>query len=519
MHPANETLIKLSGFVSLIIRTIQNWGLVFVAGSASVLAFAPFNLWWLAPLTLSVLFRSWLTRPHQRGVSGFTFGLGLFLVGVHWIYISLHDHGDMPAILAILSLLGFSCFVALLPAIAGLSSKVLGRHPNYLTACLALPTSWTLIEWSRTWFCTGFPWLAFGYSQVPHSPLAGWIPILGVFGASLLCAIVAGAIAHLSLHFKTIQAWLGLGVLSLCLYGTGALLQQHQWTKAIGNPTSIAIMQGNISQDDKFDPKHIYEGMQRYAELANANYSSLIVMPESAVPLLLSDVPDEYIKGLRDIAIRNHGDILLGVFDEPEPGHIHNTMMSLGVSPTQHYLKHHLVPFGEFIPLESLIGPVMNFVLRIPIGSQSFGPLGQGVMKVSGQKIGMDICYEDAFGEEIITALPEATLLINVSNDAWFGTAMGPEQHLQMAQTRALETGRPMVRATSTGVSAFIAEDGRIIERAERDKIVVLERLLQGREGATPFVVQGNLGVVILCLISCLIVAILRHKNQTPRSN
>jgi apolipoprotein N-acyltransferase len=188
--------------------------------------------------------------------------------------------------------------------------------------------------------------------------------------------------------------------------------------------------------------------------------------------------------------------------------------MSVGQSPTQQYQKHHLVPFGEFIPLETVIGPVMNFVLKIPIGSQSFGPLGQGVMKVGGQKIGMDICYEDAFGEEIITALPEATLLINVSNDAWFGTAMGPEQHLQMAQTRALETGRPMVRATSTGVSAFIAEDGRIIERAPKGEIAVLERFIQGREGTTPFVLQGNRGVVLLCLLASCIAVFVHARNR-----
>jgi len=500
-------------FSAQLSAAILHFGSVFCAGAATVLAFAPFNLWWLAPLTLSILFHAWLKKPEQRGLSGFAFGLGLFLVGVHWIYISLHDHGEMPAALAGLSLLAFSAFVALMPALAGIGSKISGKNQNYLTAYLAIPASWTLIEWSRTWFCTGFPWLAVGYSQVPNSPLAGWVPVLGVYGASFLCAILAGAIAHLSLNIRSAKAWSSCIVLALCFFVSGAQLQQVSWTKGIGQPTSVAILQGNISQDDKFDPDHIYEGMQLYASLAQMNHSSLIVMPESAVPLLFSDVPSEYINVLRNIAIRNHGDILLGVFDEPKPGEIHNTMMSLGVSPSQHYQKHHLVPFGEFIPLESMIGPVMGFVLKIPIGSQSFGPLGQGVMNVAGQKVGMDICYEDAFGEEIITALPEASLLINVSNDAWFGTAMGPEQHLQMAQTRALETGRPMVRATSTGVSAFIGADGRIIERAPKGEIAVLESNIQGREGSTPFVQQGNLGLVILCLIGYLIAGLINTKK------
>jgi len=506
-------------FAAQLAAAILNFGPIFCAGAFSVLAFAPFNLWWLAPLTLSFLFHTWLKKPEQRGLSGFAFGLGLFLFGVHWIYISLHDHGEMPAILAGLCLLSFSAFVALMPALAGIGSKISGRNPNYLTAFLALPTSWTLIEWSRTWFCTGFPWLAMGYSQVPNSPLAGWIPILGVYGASLLCAILAGGIAYLSLNIKDIKAWSSLVGMAICLFVSGALLQHITWTRGIGQPTSVAILQGNISQDDKFDPAHIDEGMQRYAKLAQNNHSSLIVMPESAIPVLLSDVRSEYMDGLRDVAIRNHGDILLGVFDEPKPGEIHNTMMSLGVSPSQYYQKHHLVPFGEFIPLESVIGPMMGFVLKMPIGSQSIGPLGQAVMNVAGQKIGMDICYEDAFGEEIITALPEASLLINVSNDAWFGTSMGPEQHLQMAQTRALETGRPMVRATSTGVSAFISADGRIIARAPKGEIVVIESPIQGREGSTPFVQQGNLGLVILCLIGYLIAGLINTKKITLLSS
>jgi len=508
-------------FSSLLARsnaTLKQIGPAFLAGATSVLAFAPFGLWWLAPFSLSLLFRLWLKNPNQRGVLGFSFGLGLFLIGVHWIYISLHDHGDMPSFLAGLALLGFSAFVALMPAFAGIASKLIGRQPTYLTAYCALPACWTFIEWSRTWFCTGFPWLAIGYSQVPLSPLSGWVPILGVYGASLFCSAFAGTIAYLSLDMRNRKAWAGMISILLLSYGSGALFKNLSWTHSVGEPTEIAILQGNISQDDKFDPEHIYEGMQRYANLVTASHAPLIVLPESAVPLLLSDVPQDYMEGLRNVAIRNHGDILLGVFDEPEPGQIHNTMMSIGISPTQQYQKHHLVPFGEFIPLQSVIGPVMGFVLKIPIGSQSFGPLGQGVMKVAGQKVGMDICYEDAFGEEIITALPEASVLVNVSNDAWFGSAMGPEQHLQMAQTRALETGRVLVRATSTGVSAFIGEDGRIIERAPKGEIAVLTKKIQGRGGSTPFVYQGNLGVVLMCVLLCLLSGVLQLRQFRTHS-
>jgi len=293
---------------------------------------------------------------------------------------------------------------------------------------------------------------------------------------------------------------------------SGSALSMLEWSHETGEPLSEAILQGNIPQDNKFSPEHLDAGLRRYAELANSTQAKLIVTPESAIPLLLQDVPPAYWEGLRNIALRNHGDILVGVFNETKPGEIHNSMISLGESPTQHYQKHHLVPFGEFIPLASVISPVMDFVLKMPIGNQSGGAIGQGVMKVAGQSIAMDICYEDAFGEEIISALPEATLLVNVSNDAWFGMDVGPEQHLQMAQARALETARPMIRATNTGVSAVISANGTVLLRAPKGEVALLEGTIQGRSGTTPFVQMGNLGLVLLCLSGLFLVGFIHRK-------
>ena len=471
------------------------------AGIASVAGFAPLQLWWLAPCTLGVLFHLWLRAPRRAPWLGFAFGLGLFLVGVHWIYISLHDHGGMPAILAAIALLLFSAFCALIPAAAGYLLRVLSTGNVALDALLVAPAAWTLLEWVRLWLCTGFPWLAMGYSQVAVSPLSGWIPLGGVYLASLLVALLAGclvvgwqAAARLGSARAGARAlalgWAGL-VCALTL-GGGMLLKGHRWTVPIGVPTSVTLLQGNIPQDDKFDPAHLGEGLMRYRDLASASTARLIVMPESSVPLLREDVPPDYLESLQDIAVRNHGDMLIGMFDEPKPGEIHNSMFSLGVAPTQVYRKHHLVPFGEFIPFSEWVGPLMNAMLNMPIGTQAAAPLGQGVMHVAGQQVAMDICYEDAFGEEIIDALPAATVLVNVSNDAWFGLAVGPEQHLQMAQARALETERVMLRATNTGVTAFIDADGHVLQRAPKGVVAHLDGMVQGRRGSTPFVRFGN---------------------------
>ncbi len=490
-----------------------------LAGASLVLAFAPFNLWWLAPVPLALLFRLWWCMPKQAITLGWCFGLGLFTVGAHWIYISLHDHGGMPALVAGIALLGFAGFCALIPAAAGLLGRRLDGGNVDRTTLLVLPAAWTLFEWTRTWFCTGFPWLAIGYSQVPDSPLSAWLPLGGVYTASLCAALIAGALANLSLRVlpatgadastslgptsAITRTWPAVGVLAGVAVMT-ALVTPLQFTHPDGLPVSVALLQGNIPQEDKFNAGHIGAGLRLYRDLADASHARLIVMPESAVPLLRDDVPEGYLDSLAAIARRNGGDLLVGMFDEPLPGEIHNSMFSLGQSPGRVYRKHHLVPFGEFIPLGGLVAPVMDALLKMPIGSQAAGPLGQGVMAVAGQRVAMDICYEDAFGEEIITALPAATLLVNVSNDAWFGMAVGPEQHLQMAQARSLETGRVMLRTTNTGVTALIGPDGRVIDRVRKGVVATLEGQAQGRTGSTPFVRWGNLPLVWLSILMLL---------------
>lgn len=488
-----------------------------IAGAGMVTTFAPFGLWWLAPLPLAVLFGAWLRTPgsRHRAVLGLAWGLGLFTCGVHWIYISLHDHGGMPAPIALIALLGFSAFCALIPAAAGaLSAKV--RATPLREALLVMPAAFVLLEWTRTWFCTGFPWLATGYSQVSTSPLAQWLPIGGVYAASLAVALLAGALA---------LAWQTWGVrqgqrtavavvLGVLLLATGPALVPVAWTHATGAPLTVALLQGNVAQDDKFAEGPLQASLQRYLDLAIASRARLIVLPESALPLLREDLPDGLLDAFAAVGRRNHGDVLVGLFDAPAPGEIHNSMLSVGSAPSRLYYKHHLVPFGEFIPLQGLVAPVMNALLRMPLGSQAAGPAGQGTLALAGQRVAVDICYEDAFGEEIITALPAATLLVNVSNDAWFGQRVGPEQHLQMARARSLETGRAMLRATNTGVTALIAADGSVQARAPMGTVSTLEGVVQGREGITPFVRWGNLPVVLLCA-GLLAWVRLRHNART----
>ncbi|HEX9181271.1 MAG TPA: apolipoprotein N-acyltransferase, partial [Burkholderiales bacterium] len=449
-------------------------------------------------------------RWRRAALAGFAFGLGLFGAGASWIYVSLHDFGAMPAPLAGIATFLFCALLALFPAAVGwLQARFpLAPFPRFT---LMVPALWALSDWTRSWFLTGFPWLATGYSQVPASPLAGFAPLLGVFGVSLAAALSAGLL--LLAADRTLpcpvgcgaapRAWPAIGLLGV-LWFAGFALKQVPWTEPAGGPLKVSLLQGNITQDLKWRPEKALATLDTYLRLAREAEGRLVILPETALPLFRHEVPPEYLDALARRVAAAGGDLLAGMPELAGPREYYNSMMSFGASPSQIYRKHHLVPFGEFVPLRPLFGWVMDW-LRIPLGDFSRGAAVQAPMAVAGQKVAVNICYEDVFGEEIIRQLPEATLLANVSNDAWFGRSLGPQQHLQIAQARALETGRYHMRATNTGVTAVIDPRGRVLARAPEFTTTRLEAEVTGYTGATPYVRWGNWAVVLMC--SAMVVA------------
>lgn len=430
---------------------------------------------------------------------GLVFGMGLFGTGVSWIYVSLHDFGGMPMPAAIFATTAFCAFISLLPMAAGWG---LGKY--FPAARLqAAPLLWAAQEWVRGWIFTGFPWLAVGYSQVPYSPLAGFAPVFGVYGVSLLAAAVAAIIAA-TLSGQLTKQRLALWLLGFWLAGAG--FKHIEWSHPDGPPVSFSLLQGNISQDLKWREDEIVHTLQTYRQMVLASHAKLIVLPEMAFPVLLDDLPKSYLDSLIDHARTQGGDILIGVPEaQREDGEIHyyNSMLSYGIAPTQTYRKFHLVPFGEFIPFKPLFGWIYQELLHIPLTDLASGEKRQTPMALSGQKIAMNICYEDVFGEEIIRPLPEATLLINVSNDAWYGDSFAAYQHLQMSQTRALETARMVLRSTNTGATAVINREGHVIAQAPHFKQASLDGTAQGYAGTTPYVRWGNIpaiGLIFLLL-------------------
>jgi apolipoprotein N-acyltransferase len=463
----------------------------FLAGAATVVAFAPAGVYPLAFITLALLVHRWVgPSPTRCFLTGFWFALGFFLAGVSCVYVSMSEFGGMPVPLAVLSTFVFCAFLALFPATAGwLQARI--PAPLEVRVFFLIPAAWTLFEWLRGVIFTGFPWIAIGYGATGW-PMQGYAPLGGVYLLTFLTVALAGAVWLLFQRRKPVVA---LAVFIVCM-GGGEALRHVEWTTPVGEPFDAALLQGNVPQEMKFRPERYARILETYARLAGDSKAKLIVLPETAVPNWLDQVDPAYLATLAGVARRNGGDLLLGVAYREPPRSYYNSVVSLGVSPPQIYHKHHLVPFGEFVPLG------FEWLMRtvdIPMSNFSRG-MSAPTLQVAGQRVAVNICYEDAFGDEIAARLPEATLLVNVSNVAWFGDSLAPTQHLQMARLRAVETGRMHLTATNTGVTAAIDRDGRVLARLAQYKEDRLEVRAQGYAGTTPYAQLRDWPVLALCL-------------------
>lgn len=469
-------------------------------GAFAVIGYAPFYFYPASILALAGLFYLWQKADtlKQSFLLGYSFGLGLFGAGVSWIYVSLHVFGGMPMLLAAFATTTFCAFLALFPAAAGWVSAHYKTHKHNV-----MPFVWVLMEWVLNWIFTGFPWMTLGNSQIPYSPTAGFAPLLGVFGVSLITAIAAALIAA----WASGQPRRPIVIALLTIWIGGSLLKQIEWSTPSGKPIRISLLQGNIAQDMKWQPEEVQHTLSTYLDLARQHPAQLVVLPETALPVLLDQMPREY----RDtLALAGGGDILAGLV-ERENDHYYNSMASFGREHIQTYRKDHLVPFGEFIPLKSALGWIYNDLLHIPLTDLSSGGQQQRPLDLAGQKVAVNICYEDVFGEEIIRQLPEATLLVNASNDAWYGSSLAAHQHLQMSQVRALETGRMMLRATNTGATAIISPQGEVLAEAPHFTTTALTGQAQGYTGSTPFVRWGNWPVISLIFLA---LGVLWHRKK-----
>lgn len=501
-------------------RSLWTLAGAFALGAVAVAGYAPFHAFFLAPLALALLFALWgvLPRPGAAAAAGFAFGLGLFGVGVSWIWVSLHVFGGMPAPLAALATLLFCALLALFPALVGWLQAMVPVPPLRRTALL-IPGLWVTAEWLRGWLFTGFPWLAVGYSQIPESPLAGYAPAAGIYGVGLAVAVTAGlAAAVLLAAARRLRFSPGLPLAVAAgagLWLAGQALKSVTFTWPVTEPVKVTLVQGNVPQELKWREERVAATLRQYLAAVQRASGTLVILPETALPLFYHQVPEAYWTELTASVASRGGDLLVGMPEKPDPdGEVYyNSVVTRGSSPPQAYRKSHLVPFGEFIPPG--FGWAMK-ALSIPLTDFSRGDPWQRPLRVAGQQVAVNICYEDAFGEEIIRQLPGATLLANVSNDAWFGDSFALWQHLQMSQARALETGRYMLRATNTGVTAVIDPKGRVVAQAPVHEEALVEAEVWGYGGETPYVRWGNAPALLFALAACAAALLPRPRQREP---
>ncbi len=489
------------------------------AGAGNVFAFAPFGLWPLQIVLLAVLFALLQAAGTVRrsAALGMAYGWGCAAAGVHWLYISMHHYGGMPSWMAALAVALLALWLGLFAALAAGVGAWLQRRWQAgaaTTLLLLLPALWALGEWLRGWIFTGFPWISSGYAHT-GGPLAGFAALVGVYGIGWLAALAAGALVLLPA--KRPQALL-LPLLLLAGWG----LQSVSWTEKHGEPISVRLLQGNVPQEMKFEQERIAATLAEYDFMIRQQPADLIATPETALPLLSHHLPDGYLAGLAAFAGESGSHIVLGLPMSDGPGRYANSALGFApgatVDAAYRYDKHHLVPFGEFIP------PGFRWfvdMMRIPLGDFTRGAPLQPPFAVKDQWVLPNICYEDLFGEEIADQLaaghfgdmPQASMLLNLSNIAWFGDSIALPQHLQISQMRSLETGRPMLRATNTGATAIIDHAGRISAQLPPFSRGELSASVQGRTGVTPYILFGNGAMLLLAWLALATARLLALKK------
>jgi len=466
-----------------------------LAGFFYTLAFAPFDFSVLAVLALMLLFASWQhANPLKAALRGYLFGLASFGLGIPWVYVSVHEFGFVPPLEAAGITALCVAFWALFPAVAGwLAVKTHGNK-----GVVMVPLLWVLIEYGRGYLLlNGFPWLLAAYSQL-ETPLAGYIPILGAYGTGFLLALTASLAAYF-LRDKTNRPMTASVAIGIWLLGWG--LQQVVWTRPIGKPIHTVMIQGNISQDKKWLPENRVETLRLYKNMTEQNWGAdVIVWPETAIPAYLSQVDEHFLQPLRQLALLHGSDLVVSLPAEGErEGEIYNAVITLGKTQGM-YKKNHLLPFGEYMPLQPFSGWVLKN-LHIVMGDFTPGGDRQPLLRAGGYPFITTICYEAAFGDAGLHGLPEAAYLVNVTNDAWFGDSSEPHQHLQIARMRSLETGRYMLRSTNTGITAVIGPDGKVRATAPAFTTTALAADITPMGGMTAYAHWGDKPVVGLMLM------------------
>ena len=474
------------------------------AGTLLPLSLAPFHYYPLALVSLVLLFNGLrqTKTPLQTAVVATLFGLGMFGLGVYWVFIALAKFGDLGWILSGLMTAIFVSFLAsVLGFVFWFAHRLIRRSWTSHDLLWLFPVTWFGFEWFKTWFLTGFPWLEVGAGQI-DGPLASYIPLVGTQGVSLLVALCAAWIVHSFVARK--WQW---AIPVIALWAGGFALQPFLWTQPVSAPLSVSAIQGSVPQSLHWDAEQAGKTMRLYREMTQQNWDSdLIVWPENALPVAYHQANAQFLAPLQKEAQATNTTLLIGMpYEDPATKAYYNSVALLG-DKTSFYRKQRTVPFGEFTPFASGLNAIG---LSVPLGF-SRGEKHQPLLTVSGHPIGVSICYDDVYSDTIVASLPAAHFLVNATNNGWYGNSSAPAQHLQIARNRALETGREIVRSTTSGISALIDSKGNITTQTPAFEPAVLRGTIQPRTGSTPYVRShgwAGRALAVLCLLLWFVIA------------
>ncbi len=476
------------------------WGhmIAVAAGILFAFSFAPFDFSLFIFIALAI-FRLLLNQlsAKQALLRGFLFGLGIFGVGVSWVFVSMVVTPQSNLTLPILMTLFYCSFWAIFPALFAYVFARLSRSQQEINSVLLFASLWILLEYIRgEWVLNGFPWLQAAYSQL-DSPLSGFIPIAGVYGTGFIVVLLATFLAEVFIDpAKKIIVILIVFPLFIV---SGKWLDQIDWTNENGGLIKVTLIQGNIAQKDKWAVENRNSTLKQYYDDSAEHWDSdVIIWPETAIPAYYTDVKDDYLIPLEQEGILNNTDIIASLPYKDEEGKLYNSVLVLGKEPAM-YKKIHLLPFGEYLPWQPVSGYVLG-LMDMKLGKFSAGDIDQPLLKVAGHHFVTSICYEDAFGKQSIRQIEKASFLVNVSNDGWFDGSIEPFQHMQIARMRALESGRYLLRATNTGITAVVSEKGKIINQAPLRQRYSLTSDIKPMSGLTPYALIGDKPTLMLVI-------------------
>lgn len=494
-------------------------------GCLGIFAFAPFN----KPLIMlvSLLGLLWFYENNKALLSkkqifayGYVYGLGFFLANLCWVSVSLYRYMSAPVLVASLAHFFFAAYLALWPAIALLAFHQLRNKSDEFSYLFLFPSLWVLAEWFRGWLFTGFSWYDMGYTQLNNYLMHGVYPVLGSYGVSWIFMSVVGFLfvvlqnrhTMTSNQPKITRANRYAVIYFVLLAITGYYLHDKEYTTSYGRPATYALIQGNISANEKWatslaDTLNIYSSM-----IAKAK-ADIILIPETAISMFEEDLPEHYVDDITTLARNNNAQLVIGIPQKmDEQGDYGSAAVVFTESGHPYYAKSHLVPFGEYIPLKWLFGPVYNFA-NIPAVGFSSGGTHQMPLLIAGQKVAFNICYENAFNSELIASARQSTVMVNITDMVWFGDTIAKDHQLQMSQARAIENGRYFIQETNSGITAIIDRQGHITAKLPEFSRDTLIDSVQGYVGETLYQKFGNYLIILWCSLLVGIGLIVRFRK------